>query len=82
MFIHPSANRIYFLVFKKTAFFEMKIEKSRISWMNNTQSVRIRKNELNRTIFMILDPYKRIVRYITLDYFGRIFLTYIFVDEK
>ena len=55
----------------------MKIEK-----MNNTQSVRIRKNELNRTIFMILDPYKRIVRYITLDYFGRIFLTYIFVDEK
>lgn len=56
--------------------------KSRISWMNNTQSVRIRKNELNRTIFMILDPYKRIVRYITLDYFGRIFLTYIFVDEK
>lgn len=46
--------------------------------MNNTQSVRIRKNELNRTIFMILDPYKRI----TLDYFGRIFLTYIFVDEK
>lgn len=23
--------------------------------MNNTQSVRIRKNELNRTIFMILD---------------------------
>jgi len=27
MFIHPSANRIYFLVFKKTAFFEMKIEK-------------------------------------------------------
>lgn len=60
----------------------MKIEKSRISWMNNTQSVRIRKNELNRTIFMILDPYKRIVRYITLDYFGRIILTFIVVDEK
>ena len=50
--------------------------------MNNTQSVRIRKNELNRTIFMILDPYNRIVRSLTLDYFGRIFLTYIFVDEK
>lgn len=28
--------------------------------MNNTQSVRIRKNELNRTIFMILDPYKQL----------------------
>lgn len=28
--------------------------------MNNTQSVRIRKNELNRTIFMILDPYNEL----------------------